>query len=61
MSVKPIKYNSKILRPHKAVISPDINKKSILVDNPWEYVELWIKRKGDISDALFYCNQSNSF
>lgn len=61
MPVKPLKYKSKIIRPHKAVISPDINKKSILVDNPWEYVELWIKRRGNNSDALFYWNQAKSF
>lgn len=61
MATKALKLSSKIIRPHKAVISPEINKKSILVDDPWEYVELWIKRKGNNSNALFYWNQAKSF
>jgi hypothetical protein len=60
MSTKNILLNSKPILLHKATIDPDFNKKSILVENPWEYVELWIKRHGN-SDALFYWQQANGF
>ena len=46
---------------HQIVIYDNFNNKSILVDDPWEYVELWIKRKGNNDDALFYWNQARSF
>jgi hypothetical protein len=43
MPTKKIPIDSKPVCAHKATIKPDFNKKSVLVDNPWEYVELWIK------------------
>jgi hypothetical protein len=61
MATSELKLNSKIIRPHKSIIEPAFNNKTILVDDPWEYVELWIKRKGNNDDALFYWNQARSF
>lgn len=60
MPTKKILLNSKVIQAHKATIDPDFNKKSILVDNPWEYVELWIKRHNN-NNALFYWQQANGF
>ncbi|MCW5521117.1 hypothetical protein J1N09_14810 [Aureitalea sp. L0-47] len=60
MATTPIKIKSKLVRPHKSIIDPAFNNKSILVENPWEYVELWIKRKGK-HDALFYWYQARGF
>lgn len=60
MPTKEILLNSKVIQTHKATINPDFNKKSILVDNPWEYVELWIKRHNN-NNALFYWQQANGF
>lgn len=53
-------YKNKPIKIHKATIKPIFNSKSILVENPWEYVELFIKREKNES-ALFYWQQSNSF
>ena len=60
MPTKKIQLNSKPILVHKATINPSFNKKSILVENPWEYVELWIKRNSNNS-ALFYWQQAKGF
>lgn len=60
MPTKKILLKSKPIQVHKATINPDFNKKSVLVENPWEYVELWIKRKNN-NNALFYWQQANGF
>lgn len=60
MSTKKLLLNSKPILVHKATIEPTFNKKSILADNPWEYIELWIKRKGN-KKALFYWQQAQGF
>lgn len=60
MPTKKILLNSKPILVHKATIEPSFNKKSILVDNPWEYVELWIKRNSN-STALFFWQQARGF
>jgi hypothetical protein len=61
MPTKKITIDSKPVFTHKATIKPDFNKKSILVDNPWEYVELWIKRQNNNNNALFYWQQAKGF
>ncbi|WP_417352909.1 YaaC family protein [Flavobacterium alkalisoli] len=61
MPTKKITINSKRVFVHKATLKPDFNKKSVLVDNPWEYVELWIKRQNGNNDALFYWQQAHGF
>lgn len=61
MPTKKITIDSKPVFAHKATIKPDFNKKSVLVDNPWEYVELWIKRQNNNNNALFYWQQAKGF
>ena len=60
MTFKPIKYNGKILSVHKASINPDFNSRTVLVENPWEYVEMWLKNQKE-KDALFYWGQAKNF
>lgn len=60
MTTKKIILQKKPISVHKATISPDFNKKSVLVENPWEYVELWIKRNNN-NNALFYWQQAQGF
>lgn len=60
MATQKIQLNSKPVIVHKATVEPKFNEKSILVDNPWEYVELWIKRQGN-TNALFYWEQAKGF
>ena len=61
MPTKKITIDSKSVFVHKAILKPDFNKKSVLVDNPWEYVELWIKRQNNSNNALFYWQQAHGF
>jgi len=60
MSFRPIKYNGKILTLHKASIDPDFDSRTVLVRNPWEYVEMWLKSQKN-REALFYWEQAKNF
>ncbi len=40
-----IKINRRNLTLKKSYNEPRFNGKSVLVSDPWEYVELWLKRK----------------
>lgn len=58
--MRDVKINSRIVTLHKAIVSPDFKSKTVLTDYPWDYVELWLKRKGE-TKALFYWNQAKAF
>jgi len=60
MSFKPIIYHKKRLTLHKAIINPNFNTRIVLASNPWEYVDMWLKRRRR-KDALFFWRQANSF
>lgn len=60
MGFKPITINSKELSIHKGYKSPNFGEKNILTDNPWNYVEQYLKRNS-LSDSLFFWNQAKNF
>lgn len=60
MSFQRIKLNGKSIRLHKAIVSPDFNDKSVLVRNPWDYVEMWLEREGH-EEAVEYWSQAKNF
>jgi hypothetical protein len=39
-----IVYKGRVLRPRRATIAPDFASETVLVSDPWEYVDLWLKR-----------------
>jgi len=45
---------------HKGVIAPDFAAAHVLSENPWRYVELFLKRKGS-NDALSFWKQARRF
>ncbi|MBJ8055756.1 hypothetical protein JDS87_28585 [Bacillus cereus] len=57
----PIMFRNKIVMPHKAVKSPGYGNKTVLVADPWEYVEMWLKRNCNSEDARFYWSQAKQF
>lgn len=73
MTYQPIYYQGKKLRVHKAIIKPDFDSyQTIIVTNPFEYVEMWLKRKKSLEsldsdrkqaldEALFYWHQAQHF
>ncbi|HFJ9435814.1 TPA: YaaC family protein [Bacillus cereus] len=61
VNMVPIIFRNKIITPHKAVKSPNYGNKTVLVADPWEYVEMWLKRNCDSEDARFYWAQAKQF
>lgn len=60
MAYNPIKHKSKIVKVHKALVSPDFNNKTVLVRDHWDYVEMWLQKEKK-SKALKYWRQAESF
>jgi hypothetical protein len=58
--VEQIKYKRKELSPHKSIIDPKFDAKTVLTNNPWSFVSLWLKREKK-EKALFYWNQAETF
>jgi hypothetical protein len=57
----PIKLSGKKLSLHKAIVNPKFINKTVLVDNPWDYIEMWLKRNDVNNDAIFYWQQAKQF
>lgn len=60
MTLIPIKLNSRYVKPHKATRSPEFGSQTVLTNNPWEYVALWLQRS-NLTDASFYWSQARAF
>jgi hypothetical protein len=60
MSVYQIKYNSKSIKLHKAIVNPNFSEKTILVRDHWNYVEMWLQKEKH-TDALMYWKQAENF
>jgi hypothetical protein len=48
------------MKPHKAAINPELKSRNVLTNSPWDFVELWLKKKKK-KEALFYWNQAKEF
>lgn len=60
--VSKIFIKSRPLTLRKSIKEPRFDGISVLVNDPWEYVEMWLKRhKGDSEDAIFYWQQAKQF
>lgn len=60
MAFKEIRYRGKNLTVHKAITNPQFDKKTVLVTDTWDYVDLWLKRRNN-KKARFYWEQARSF
>jgi hypothetical protein len=56
----PIKLKGKVLHVHKAIVDPDFGKPTVLVENQWEYVAMWLRRNST-PRSLFFWDQANHF
>lgn len=56
----PITLNGRKLRPHKAIVTPLFQSRSVLTREPWSYVRLSLKRENE-TKALFYWEQAKIF
>ncbi len=60
MGFAPIVISGKTVYIHSAVSNPDFGGDTVLSDDPWDYVALWLRRaKND--EARFYWDQSREF
>lgn len=61
--VRIIKVNRRNLVLKKSYNEPNFKGKSVLVSDPWDYVEMWLKRSknNNKNDAIFYWQQAKQF
>lgn len=45
---------------HKGIVDPEFSSEHVLSRDPWQYVELWLKRRNEI-DALSFWSQARRF
>ncbi|PPQ39570.1 YaaC-like Protein [Rhodoblastus acidophilus] len=55
-----IRYGAKVLRLHKAISAPQFEVKTVLTNDPFVYVDLWLRRNHK-DEALFYWRQAHEF
>lgn len=60
MTMEPIVIANRTLTLAKAVQKPQFNMKTVLTLDPFEYVDLWLRREHK-SDALHYWRQARNF
>ncbi len=60
MGFSPISISGKTVYIHSAVSEPDFGAATVLSDDPWDYVALWLRRAGN-DEARFYWEQSREF
>ena len=60
MTVETIKYGTKVLRPHKATLNAQFEMRNVLTNDPFNYVELWLRRQHK-TEAQFYWRQARAF
>jgi len=60
MPAKQITLGNKPLAPQKAIVHPDFRNKTVLVEDAWGYVKMWLNRKGK-EKAQFYWDQAGQF
>jgi hypothetical protein len=58
--VTEVRLNQKILRAHKAIVDARFEMPNVLTNDPFVYVDLWLRREHE-EDALFFWRQAASF
>lgn len=61
MPIKPIQFKGRAIFVHKACIAPNFNEKTVLAEDTWTYVDMWLKRQHVNSEARFYWQQARDF
>lgn len=60
MATTQLKVGTRKVWMHKAIVHPNFEAESVLSNDPWLFVELWLKRQG-AADALAYWMQARRF
>jgi hypothetical protein len=61
MASLPIKVNNRVLHIQKAVVAPAFVSKTILVEDNWDFVDLWLRKQSGQRKAEFFWKQARSF
>jgi len=64
VAIKKLEINSKELSLMKPVTAANYDKKTVLTNSSWEYVDLWLKRQSKnerAKQALFFWTQAKNF
>ncbi len=57
-NIKPVKIKGRIIKPPKAIVQPLLDSQTVLTDTPWDFVDLWLrKKKGGV---LYVVKRENS-
>jgi len=56
----PLKIGAKEIEFHKAIVAPKFDALTVLVSDPWDFVEMQLKKSGK-DDPLFYWQQARHF
>lgn len=60
MANKPLSIRGNDLTLHAAIHRPQFEAPSVLCSDPWDYVSLWLNRRGS-DEASFYWEQARQF
>jgi YaaC-like Protein len=60
MAIAAVKLKQREIGPHKAVVAPLLNSRTVLTNGPWTFVALWLRRNRK-HRALFYWQQAQEF
>lgn len=60
MPAEPLRFKRRIVRLQKSIRRPDFKSRTILVEDQWDYVEMWLRRNG-LEEALVFWRQAEEF
>jgi hypothetical protein len=60
MAFQDITFQGRVLRPRHAAVQPEFASETVLVSDPWDYVDLWLKRNHK-EDARAFWEQAREF
>ena len=60
MPNEPLRHDARQLKLKKATVAPDFEARTVLAADPWDYVDLWLRRNSR-EDARFYWAQARDF
>ncbi len=58
--MKDLTYKGRVLSLKKAIEKPDFSGRSVISEEPWNYVGLWLRRNAP-EKAIFYWEQAQDF
>jgi len=61
MAHRDIILKGKAVGPHKAFMAPSFESSTVLVDDQFDYVELWLKRHAPTETVIFWCQARNFY